>query len=94
MRDTKEGYLSESDLQVMSFAKNSKTMMMLDKERYLELLENSLKCEKLNQIHKEINNVKYFGLCQSTERILWNLVYDIARILEVDEDELGKEFIE
>ena len=39
-KSEKEGYLRESDLQVMSFAKNSKTMMMLDKERYLELFES------------------------------------------------------
>jgi len=58
------------------------------------LTEYEKSTEKLTKIHKEINNVKYFGECQSTSRILWNLVYDIARILEVDEDELGKEFIE
>lgn len=52
------------------------------------------KSKKLNDIHKEINNVKYFGLCQSTERILWNLIHEIAVILEVDEDELGVGYIE
>lgn len=51
-------------------------------------------CTRLNKIHKEINNVKYFGLCQSTERILWNLVHEIAEILEVDEDELGNRYME
>jgi plasmid rolling circle replication initiator protein Rep len=62
---------------------------------YDKLLEGySQNCKKLNDIHKEINNVKYFGLCQSTERILWNLVYDIAEILEVDEDELGLDYWE
>jgi len=49
---------------------------------------------KLNAIHKEINNVKYFGLCQSTERILFNLIHEIAVILEADEDELGEKYIE
>lgn len=45
-------------------------------------------------IYKEINNVKYFGICQSPERILWNLVHEIAEVLEIDEDELGKKHIE
>ena len=62
---------------------------------YEKLLEGYGKnCKKLNDIHKEINNVKYLGLHQSTERILWNLIHEISEILEIDEDELGLKYWE
>ena len=62
---------------------------------YEKLLEGySENCTKLNKIQREINNVKYFGICQSSERILWNLVHEIAEILEVDENELGLKYWE
>ena len=57
---------------------------------YDKLLEGyAEKCKKLNGIRREINNVKYFGICQDPERILWNLVHDIAVILETEDEELG-----
>jgi hypothetical protein len=65
---------------------------MTDYEKLLEYYDEN--CKKLKSIHKEINDVKYFGLCQSTETILWNLVHEIAMILEVDEDELGLSYWE
>ena len=65
---------------------------MTDYQKLLEYYDGN--CKKLKSIHKEINNVKYFGLHQSTERILWNLIHEIAEILEADEDELGLSYWE
>lgn len=58
---------------------------------YEELKSKADKIEKAKVI---LNNVKYFGLCQSTERILFNLIHDLAHVFEIDENELGLEYIE
>lgn len=58
------------------------------------LEESEQNKNKLKTVEKEINNVKYFGLCQSTERILFNLVHDICVAMEIEEDGLGDKYIE
>lgn len=51
------------------------------------------KCKDLNEVYKIINNAKYFGICQSPERLFHNLINDISEVLDTDED-FGKFFIE
>lgn len=55
---------------------------------YDELLEEyENKCRQLAEIKKEINHANYFGICKSPERLFYNLIADIAKILEIDEDD-------
>lgn len=56
--------------------------------------ELKAKADSVDAVKRILNNTKYFGLCQSTERILFNLIHEISTVLAIDEETLGIEYID
>lgn len=62
---------------------------MINNENLLE--EYSNKCQKLNKIYNVVNNTLYFNDVKS--KIFYDFIFEIADILERNDNELGLKYI-
>ena len=56
------------------------------------MTEYADKSNKLNEVYKLINNALYFNDMKS--RNFYNLIYEIAKVLDKNDEELGSNYIE